>query len=58
MKEQSILIEKICNSVLRRRKGEDPITLEMKKERLFVICEKKNLTGSLIQLIQKILNII
>lgn len=54
-KDQSILVEKICIKVTRRRKNEKPITREMKKERLYAICEKKNLTGSLRQLIIRIL---
>ena len=54
-KDQSIMIEDICIKVTRRRKKEKPIPLQTKKDRLYVICLKKNLTGSLRQLIERIL---
>lgn len=57
MKDQSILIENICNSVLRRGKEEEAITTEKKQEKLYIIYQKQNLTDSLKQLIEKILNI-
>ena len=57
MEDQSILIKNICNSVLRRGKAEDIITKKQKQERLYIIYKKQNITDSLKQLIEKILNI-
>lgn len=55
MKDNTVLIEKICNAILRRDKGEKPVSFSLKQERFSNICKENNIKGNLKQLIKNIL---
>ena len=55
MTDNTVLIENICNDILKRDEGEKPVSFKLKKERLSNICKEKNIKGNLRQQIKNIL---
>ena len=55
MKDNTVLIENVCNAILKRNEGEKPVSFTLKKERFSNICKEKNLTSNLKQIIINIL---